>query len=92
MLGELELQLIDRNVRITYTNAAAEWISERGYDRLYAAQPMARLIDEKIKEELVDQLLFGKLENGGTVHVDMVDGARDAGTPGCRSAGRRCRS
>ena len=74
MLGELELQLIDRNVRITYTDAAAEWISERGYDRLYGARPMARLIDEQIKEKLVDELLFGKLEHGGTVHVDMVDG------------------
>ena len=74
MLGELELQLIDRNVRITYTDAAAEWIAERGYDKLFGARPMARLIDEKIKEQLVDELLFGKLESGGTVHVDMKDG------------------
>jgi len=75
MLGELELQLIDRNVRITYTDAAAEWIAERGYDKLYGARPMARLIDEQIKEKLVDELLFGSLESGGTVHVDMKDGA-----------------
>ncbi len=74
MLGELELQLIDRNVRITYTDAAAAWISEKGYDKLYGARPMARLIDERIKEKLVDELLFGKLESGGTVHVDMVEG------------------
>jgi len=73
MLGELELQLIDRNVRITYTDAAASWIAKRGYDKLYGARPMARLIDEKIKEALVDELLFGKLESGGTVHVDMKD-------------------
>ncbi len=71
MLGELELQLIDRNVRITYTDAAADWISKRGYDKLYGARPMTRLIDEQIKEKLVDELLFGKLENGGTVHVDL---------------------
>lgn len=73
MLGELELQLIDRNVRITYTDAAATWIAKRGYDKLYGARPMARLIDEKIKEALVDELLFGKLESGGTVHVDVKD-------------------
>jgi ATP-dependent Clp protease ATP-binding subunit ClpA len=73
MLGELELQLLDRNVRITYSDAAAEWIAERGYDKLYGARPMARLIDEQIKEKLVDELLFGKLESGGTVHVDMKD-------------------
>ena len=71
MLGELELQLIDRDVRITYSDAAAAWIAERGYDKLYGARPMARLIDEQIKEKLVDELLFGKLEHGGTVHVDM---------------------
>ncbi len=71
MLGELELQLMDRNVRITYSDAAAAWIANRGYDKLYGARPMARLIDEKIKEALVDELLFGKLESGGTVHVDV---------------------
>ncbi|MCH9680582.1 MAG: ATP-dependent Clp protease ATP-binding subunit ClpA [Deltaproteobacteria bacterium] len=69
MLGELELQLADREVRITYTDAAREWVAEKGYDKLFGARPMARLIDEKIKEELVDELLFGKLERGGTVHV-----------------------
>lgn len=71
MLGELELQLIDRNVRITYSEAAADWIAKRGYDKLFGARPMARLIDETIKEKLVDELLFGKLEHGGTVHVDL---------------------
>ena len=73
MLGELELQLADREVRITYTDAAKAWIAERGYDKLYGARPMARLIDEKIKEKLVDELLFGKLEDGGSVHVDVAN-------------------
>jgi ATP-dependent Clp protease ATP-binding subunit ClpA len=71
MLGELELQLADRNVRITYTGAARDWIAKRGYDKLFGARPMARLIDEEIKAKLVDELLFGKLENGGAVHVDV---------------------
>ena len=73
MLGELELQLADREVRITYTDAAREWVAKRGYDKTFGARPMARLIDEKIKESLVDELLFGKLENGGSVKVDAVD-------------------
>ncbi len=73
MLGELELQLIDRNVRITYSDAASQWIADRGYDKLYGARPMARLVDEAIKEKLVDELLFGKLEHGGSVHVDVQD-------------------
>jgi ATP-dependent Clp protease ATP-binding subunit ClpA len=46
-------------------------VAEKGYDKLFGARPMARLIDEKIKEQLVDELLFGKLEHGGTVKVDV---------------------
>jgi ATP-dependent Clp protease ATP-binding subunit ClpA len=70
MLGELELQLADRDVRLTWTEAAKSWVAKRGFDKLFGARPMARLIDEKIKERLVDELLFGKLEHGGHVHVD----------------------
>ena len=71
MLGELELQLADREVRLTYTEAARDWIAEKGYDKKMGARPMARLIDEKVKEALVDELLFGRLENGGSVKVDL---------------------
>jgi len=71
MMGELELQLADRDVRMTFTEAARDWIAENGYDKKMGARPMARLIDEKVKEALVDELLFGKLENGGSVHVDL---------------------
>jgi ATP-dependent Clp protease ATP-binding subunit ClpA len=71
MLGELELQLADRDVHIEYTEGARQWVAEKGYDKLFGARPMARLIDEKIKEQLVDELLFGKLEHGGTVKVGV---------------------
>ncbi len=74
MLGELELQLADRDVRITFTQAAREWIAKRGFDKLFGARPMTRTIDEHINGKLVDELLFGKLEHGGSVHVDLVDG------------------
>ncbi len=71
MLGELELQLADRDVHIEYSDDARQWVAEKGYDKLFGARPMARLIDEKIKEMLVDELLFGRLEHGGTVRVGM---------------------
>ena len=74
MLGELEIQLADREVRITWTEGARDWVARHGYDPLYGARPMARLIDDKIKGKLVDELLFGKLEHGGTVHVDEANG------------------
>ena len=73
MLGELELQLADRNVRITFSQPAREWIAKRGFDKLFGARPMTRMIDEHINGKLVDELLFGKLEHGGTVHVDVKD-------------------
>ena len=49
-------------------------MSERGYDKLYGARPMGRLIQEKIKQPLPEELLFGKLVNGGEVAVHMKDG------------------
>ncbi|HEY0591208.1 MAG TPA: hypothetical protein VGF40_05545, partial [Thermoanaerobaculia bacterium] len=45
-----------------------------GYDRTYGARPIARLIQSKIKEPLVDSILFGTLQNGGVVQVDVADG------------------
>jgi ATP-dependent Clp protease ATP-binding subunit ClpA len=71
MLRELELQLADREVHLTYTEAARDWVAKEGYDKKFGARPMGRLIDEKIKAELVDELLFGKLEGGGSVNVDV---------------------
>ena len=71
MLRELELQLADRDVHLSYTEAVRVWIAKNGYDKKFGARPMGRVIDEKIKAELVDQLLFGKLEGGGAVKVDI---------------------
>ncbi len=73
MLRELEMQLADREVRFVFSEAARDWIAAKGYDRLFGARPMARLIDDSIKSRLVDELLFGALENGGTVDVDVGD-------------------
>lgn len=70
----LESQLADRNVAISLDNAARDWLVERGYDRANGARPMARLIAEKIKKELADEVLFGRLSKGGTVKVSVADG------------------
>jgi ATP-dependent Clp protease ATP-binding subunit ClpA len=74
MLLELEVQLSERGVRFTFSDAARSWVARKGFDKLYGARPMARLIDEEIKGKLVDELLFGKLEKGGHVAVDVGDG------------------
>ncbi|SIN83206.1 ATP-dependent Clp protease ATP-binding subunit ClpA [Parasphingorhabdus marina DSM 22363] len=70
---ELELQLADQNVHITLDEDATKWLTERGYDKLYGARPMGRLIQEKIKQPLAEELLFGKLMNGGEVKVHLKD-------------------
>jgi ATP-dependent Clp protease ATP-binding subunit ClpA len=72
---QLELQLADRDVHIQLTDEAKDWLIERGYDKLYGARPMARLIQEKIKQPLAEELLFGKLVHGGEVRVHLKDGA-----------------
>ncbi|WP_448585549.1 ATP-dependent Clp protease ATP-binding subunit ClpA [Thermaurantiacus sp.] len=71
---ELELQLADRNVHIALSDEAKAWLTTHGYDRLYGARPMARLIQEEVKRPLADELLFGKLVHGGEVRVHLKDG------------------
>ncbi|MCZ8325645.1 MAG: ATP-dependent Clp protease ATP-binding subunit ClpA [Sphingomonadaceae bacterium] len=72
---QLELQLADQNVHIQFDGDARKWLGERGYDKLYGARPMARLIQEKVKQPLAEELLFGKLRHGGEVHVSVKDNA-----------------
>ena len=56
------------------SSAAKEWLAERGYDRLYGARPLARVIQEHIKKPLAEELLFGSLVHGGAVKVTFKDG------------------
>jgi len=66
---ELEAQLDGKKVAIDVDESARKWFSEKGYDKIMGARPMARLIQEKIKKPLAEELLFGKLMNGGHVIV-----------------------
>ena len=71
---QLEAQLADRNVTIELSSAAKEYLAERGYEPLYGARPLARVIQELIKKPLAEELLFGKLVKGGAVKVTLKDG------------------
>ena len=75
LVGELGVQLEDRDIRIDLTAAARDWLAEHGYEPDFGARPMRRLIDEKIKRQLADEILFGKLADGGKIVVDAKDGA-----------------
>jgi len=68
---ELEEQLSLKNVEITISRAAREWLAEKGFDPKMGARPMKRVIQEQIKRPLADDLLFGDLTAGGKVKVDV---------------------
>jgi ATP-dependent Clp protease ATP-binding subunit ClpA len=70
---QLEAQLADRNVTIELTPEANDWIVTKGYDELFGARPMARVIQEHIKKPLAEELLFGRLQHGGAVRVVVRD-------------------
>jgi len=69
---QLEAQLADRNVTIELSEEASRWLVANGYDELMGARPMARVIQEHIKKPLADEVLFGKLKDGGHVRVILV--------------------
>jgi len=69
-IAELQTQLIAKNVTLELREPGRAWLAKHGYDKAFGARPMARLISSKIKEPLVDEILFGKLAAGGSVIVD----------------------
>jgi ATP-dependent Clp protease ATP-binding subunit ClpA len=71
---QLELQLAEQNVHIQFDKDARGWLADKGYDKLYGARPMGRLLQDRIKQPLAEELLFGKLVEGGEVHVTIKDG------------------
>ncbi len=70
---ELEALLDDRQVTIELTDEAREWLAKKGYDKLFGARPLSRVIQEHIKKPLAEELLFGKLADGGIVRVSIKD-------------------
>ena len=68
---QLEGQLAERNVQIEITDRAADWLATKGYDESFGARPLARVIQEQVKKPMADELLFGKLKNGGIVKIDI---------------------
>ncbi len=71
---QLEAQLADRNITIELTDDAADWLAKNGFDELYGARPLGRVIQEHIKKPLADDILFGRLTRGGHVKVELKDG------------------
>ena len=73
-INELRDQLADKNVTLELTEAGRTWLANKGFDKLFGARPMARLIQSKIKEPLANEILFGSLQSSGKVVVGEKDG------------------
>jgi ATP-dependent Clp protease ATP-binding subunit ClpA len=76
-LDELDGQLSEKKVDLDVSPAAIEWFVEHGYDKAMGARPMARLVQSTLKAPLANEILFGKLANGGIAYVDVKAGAID---------------
>jgi ATP-dependent Clp protease ATP-binding subunit ClpA len=72
---QLESQLAERRVAITLEPEARAWLGKKGYDPVFGARPLARVVQKEIRDPLTDEILFGKLENGGTVTIGVADNA-----------------
>lgn len=73
-INELNGQLAEKRVLVRLTDAAREWLAQNGFDARYGARPMSRLIHDRIKQPLASEILFGKLNDGGSVLVDIENG------------------
>jgi ATP-dependent Clp protease ATP-binding subunit ClpA len=70
---QLESQLAERRVAIVLEPAARAWLAKKGYDPIFGARPLARVVQSEVRDPLTDEILFGRLERGGTVRIGIVD-------------------
>jgi ATP-dependent Clp protease ATP-binding subunit ClpA len=70
---QLEAQLAERKVAFTLDPEAREWLARKGFDPIYGARPLARVIQQEVRNPLTDEILFGRLENGGNVRIGIVE-------------------
>jgi ATP-dependent Clp protease ATP-binding subunit ClpA len=72
-IAELNVQLAAKKVALTISPAVRTWLAKKGYDPQYGARPLARVIQAEIKDNLSNEILFGQMQKGGLVHVDLKD-------------------
>jgi ATP-dependent Clp protease ATP-binding subunit ClpA len=70
---QLEAQLAERKVAFSLDPEAREWLARKGFDPVYGARPLARVIQQEVRNPLTDEILFGRLENGGHVRIGLAD-------------------
>jgi ATP-dependent Clp protease ATP-binding subunit ClpA len=70
---QLEAQLAERRVAFVLEPAARAWLAKKGYDPVFGARPLARVVQTEVRDPLTDEILFGRLERGGTVRIGLED-------------------
>ena len=70
---QLEAQLAERRVAFVLEPAARAWLAKKGYDPIFGARPLARVVQTEVRDPLTDEILFGRLEHGGTVRIGLAD-------------------
>ncbi len=73
LVAQIEAQLMDKHVSLNVDDKARAWLAEHGYDKSMGARPMSRLLQDHLKKKLADELLFGKLSQGGEVNISAKD-------------------
>ena len=72
---QLESQLAEKRVAISLETEARTWLAKKGYDPIYGARPLARVVQSEVRNRLTDEILFGQLEHGGTVQIGLQSDA-----------------
>jgi ATP-dependent Clp protease ATP-binding subunit ClpA len=70
---QLEGQLAERHIAIALTPEARAWLAKKGYDPVFGARPLGRVVQREVRDPLTDEILFGRLEHGGTVTIGLAD-------------------
>jgi ATP-dependent Clp protease ATP-binding subunit ClpA len=70
---QLEGQLAERHIAIALTPEARAWLAKTGYDPVFGARPLGRVVQREVRDPLTDEILFGQLEHGGTVTIGLAD-------------------
>ncbi|RYZ57081.1 MAG: ATP-dependent Clp protease ATP-binding subunit ClpA [Proteobacteria bacterium] len=76
-VDDLNAKLLKKKVVLEFNDEAIEWVAVKGYDEAYGARPIRRLVEEKVKQPLAEELLFGEMANGGSIKVTVKDDALD---------------
>ncbi|MDX9787338.1 MAG: ATP-dependent Clp protease ATP-binding subunit ClpA [Desulfobacterales bacterium] len=74
-IAEINDQLLNRKITLTLSDSARSWLAEKGHDAVFGARPLARLMQTEIKDKIADEILFGKIDKGGEITVDWMDGS-----------------